>query len=56
MGTDFTQVLDSLGWAVLHSIWQGVVALLIVLIWRAALRGRSLRCAMPVKLRPFWGV
>jgi hypothetical protein len=41
MGTDFTQVLDSLGWAVLHSIWQGVVALLIVLIWRAALRGRS---------------
>ena len=32
METEFTQVLDSLGWAVLHSIWQGVVALLFVII------------------------
>ena len=41
MGAEFTHVLDSLGWAVLHSIWQGGVAFLFVIIWRAALRGHS---------------
>ena len=41
MGAEFTHVLDSLGWAVLHSIWQGGVAFLFVVIWRAVLRGRS---------------
>ena len=41
MGAEFTHVLDSLGWAVLHSIWQGGVALLAVIVWRLALRGQS---------------
>ena len=41
MGPEFTQVIDSLGWAVLHSIWQGGVAFLFVIIWRTGLRGRS---------------
>ncbi len=41
MGMEFTHVLDSLGWAVLHSIWQGGFALLAVVIWRLALRGKS---------------
>lgn len=41
MGAEFTHVLDSLGWAVLHSIWQGGLAFLFVIIWRTALRGRS---------------
>ena len=41
MGTDSPNVLDSLGWAVLHSIWQGGLAFLFVVIWRAALRGKS---------------
>ncbi|MEP3656118.1 MAG: M56 family metallopeptidase [Litorimonas sp.] len=41
MGAEFTHVLDSLGWAVLHSIWQGGLAFLFVIVWRAALRGRS---------------
>lgn len=41
MGTEITHVLDSLGWAVLHSIWQGGLAFLFVIIWRTALRERS---------------
>ena len=41
MGPEFTHVLDSLGWTVLHSVWQGGVAFLFVIIWRTALRGRS---------------
>lgn len=41
MGAELTHILDSLGWAVLHSVWQGGVAFLLVIIWRALLRGRS---------------
>lgn len=41
MGPEFTHILDSLGWAVLHSIWQGGVAFLAVIVWRFALRGQS---------------
>ncbi len=41
MGEEFTHILDSLGWAVLHSTWQGGVAFLAVILWRLALRGRS---------------
>ncbi len=41
MGPEFTHILDSLGWAVLHSIWQGGLAFLVVVVWRLALRGQS---------------
>ncbi|GGX70635.1 hypothetical protein GCM10011309_20960 [Litorimonas cladophorae] len=41
MGPEFTHILDSLGWAVLHSIWQVGIAFLAVVIWRFALRGHS---------------
>lgn len=41
MGSEFAHILDSLGWAVLHSTWQGGFALLVVIVWRFALRGRS---------------
>jgi len=41
MGTEFTHVLDSLGWAILHSVWQGGLAILFVIVWRAAVSGRS---------------
>lgn len=41
MGAEFTHILDSLGWAVLHSVWQGALALIIAVILRATLRGRS---------------
>jgi beta-lactamase regulating signal transducer with metallopeptidase domain len=41
MGAEFTHILDSLGWAVLHSVWQGGLAFLFVILWRAGLRGGS---------------
>ena len=41
MGPEFSHVIDSLGWTVLHSVWQGGLAFVFVIIWRAALRGRS---------------
>ncbi|MEP3890637.1 MAG: M23/M56 family metallopeptidase [Hellea sp.] len=40
MGQDLTHFLDSLGWAVIHSLWQGVVALITVVMLRVALGGR----------------
>ena len=40
MGQDLTHFLDSLGWAVIHSLWQGVVALIAVVMLRVALGGR----------------
>ena len=33
-----TQFLDSLGWALLHSFWQGSLALLAVILFRSALK------------------
>ncbi|HHL42083.1 MAG TPA: hypothetical protein ENJ42_00565, partial [Hellea balneolensis] len=38
---DFTPVMDALGWAVLHSIWQGVVALLVFASVRALTPAKS---------------
>ena len=40
MGQELTHFLDSLGWAVIHSLWQGVVALFAVIMLRVALGGR----------------
>lgn len=40
MGQEFAHFLDSLGWAVIHSLWQGIVALIAVVILRVALNGR----------------
>lgn len=39
-------LLDSLGWAVIHSLWQGALAALAVFIFRAATKDRqaNLRC------------
>lgn len=36
MGPDFSHLLDSLGWALLHSLWQGALAALVVIIFRMA--------------------
>ena len=40
MGQELAHFLDSLGWAVIHSLWQGVVALIAVVMLRIALGGR----------------
>ena len=40
MGQELAHFLDSLGWAVIHSLWQGVLALIAVIILRVALGGR----------------
>lgn len=33
--TQLTHILDSLGWALLHSLWQGALACILVLLFRA---------------------
>lgn len=50
--TTYMSVLDSLGWAVLHSIWQGGVAWLIVLGFRQALPQISpnVRCNLSISV------
>lgn len=35
MGPEFATLFDSLGWAILHSLWQGTVAALAVLVFRS---------------------
>ena len=35
MGTTTAHLLDSLGWAMIHSLWQGVFAVIAVIIFRA---------------------
>jgi len=41
MGPEFTHLLDSLGWAVLHSLWQGGLAFIVVVLLRTSLRNGS---------------
>lgn len=41
MGTHLTHFLDSLGWAVLHASWQGVVALIAVIVMRGLVSERA---------------
>ncbi len=41
MGPEFTHLLDSLGWAVLHSTWQGGLAFIAVIFLRTFLRNGS---------------
>jgi len=41
VGPEITHLLDSLGWAILHSLWQGGVAFLVIVVWRLVLRGHS---------------
>ncbi len=36
-----TQVFDSLGWALLHSLWQGSLAMIIVMVFRTFAKKRS---------------
>ena len=40
MGAKFAHLLDSLGWAVIHALWQGAVAFLVVAVFRAVLGAR----------------
>jgi len=41
MGQDISQVFNSLGWALLHSLWQGALAMLAVVVFRAVTKNNS---------------
>ena len=41
MGPQFNHLLDSLGWAVLHSLWQGTLVLALIFAWRQIVVRRS---------------
>lgn len=41
MGISITHLLDSLGWALLHSLWQGGLAFIVVVLIRACLKNNA---------------
>lgn len=50
MDITMTQILDGLGWALIHSLWQGLIAAVIVFMTRSFTRDSqaSLRCSVEV--------